>query len=113
MERSLAAIGQRIRQARTAKGLSQADLAEILSVSVPHVSDIERGQTNCSITIFAAIAESLNVSADWLLNVDTPPSKLQRQYDLENLIGDCSPEEIEVILRTTKALKLSLALLRE
>lgn len=108
MDKVLKGIGSRIRQARINEKLSQADLAEILSVSVPHISDIERGRTNCSITIFAAIDEKLNVSADWLLNVNTPPSKYYRQCDLTSLLEDCTAVEADIILNTVSSLKSAL-----
>ena len=46
MTKDLENIGARIKRARQKKRLSQADLAELLKVSVAHVSDIERGKTN-------------------------------------------------------------------
>jgi transcriptional regulator with XRE-family HTH domain len=108
MDIILKGIGARIRQARLERKLSQANLADMLSISVPYVSDIERGQTNCSVTIFAAIAEALNVSADWLLNINTASSKAHRRNDLSTLLDDCTAEETEIIIKTIKALKASL-----
>ena len=37
-------IGSRIREVRTKKGMSQAQLAEKAYISVPHVSEIECGK---------------------------------------------------------------------
>ena len=39
----LKAVGQRIKEAREAKGLTQEDLAAIVDLSPTHVSVIERG----------------------------------------------------------------------
>ena len=41
----LALIGSRIKAVRTGKGMSQADLAVKASVSLPLISNIERGKT--------------------------------------------------------------------
>lgn len=38
------ALGARIRQARLDHNMSQMDLAEACGISVPYVSDIERGR---------------------------------------------------------------------
>ncbi len=113
MNSTLIILGQRIKKARLDMKLSQAELAERLSVSVPHVSDIERGRTNCSVAIFASIAETLNVSADWLLSIDTPHSKMYRLEEIEELLADCDPDEIEAIIKTAKVLKNALISMRK
>ena len=77
MTKDLENIGARIKRARQKKRLSQADLAELLKVSVAHVSDIERGKTSCSLSILKGISEVLNISADWLLMIDSESAHIQ------------------------------------
>lgn len=60
-------IGQRIRKIRKAKGLSQEKLAEMVSISVTHMSHIETGSTKLSLEVFAALASALDCRADELL----------------------------------------------
>ena len=55
-----AAIGQRIKQARRRRGLTQERLAEVLSVSVGYISQIERGVTKISLDTLAAVSASLD-----------------------------------------------------
>ena len=55
-----AAIGQRIKQARRRRGLTQERLAEALSVSVGYISQIERGVTKISLDTLAAVSASLD-----------------------------------------------------
>lgn len=43
----LKAVGQRIKMAREAKGLTQEDLAAMVELSPTHVSVIERGIESC------------------------------------------------------------------
>ena len=43
-------IGKRVRTARCAKGMSQAQLAVALHVSSPYISHIEQGKQAMSIT---------------------------------------------------------------
>ena len=42
-------IGQRIREARIACEMSQADLAYAAGISVPHISDIELGKARMNV----------------------------------------------------------------
>ena len=60
------AVGQRIKAAREAKGLTQEGLAALVDLSPTHVSVIERGLKIPNLDSFA-IANALGVSADSLL----------------------------------------------
>ncbi len=60
-------IGQRIRQARKARGWSQGVLAKKCGISVSFMGHIERGTRIMSMDTFAAISESLGARADELL----------------------------------------------
>ena len=60
-------MGQRLRQARQARGLSLRDLSERLRVSASLISQVETGRANPSVSTLYAIASELNVSLDELL----------------------------------------------
>ncbi len=62
--------GIRIRELRKRKDLTQAKLAEELSVYSKYISKIERGST-ASIDLFVQIAEFFEVSTDYLLLGET------------------------------------------
>ena len=51
-------IGSRIREIRTSKGLSQADLAEKAKLSTPVISGIENGHSKVWLITFAKICEA-------------------------------------------------------
>jgi len=53
-------IGQRIRDARQAKGLTQSELADIIGISDKSVSALEVGRVEPSITQMQAIATALH-----------------------------------------------------
>ena len=61
------AVGQRIKAAREAKGLTQEGLAALVDLSPTHVSVIERSLKIPNLDSFVAIANALGVSADSLL----------------------------------------------
>jgi len=63
-------VGERIRQAREAKGLSQSGLARLLPTAAEgrDVSRWERGLNMPSWTNLQALAEALEVTIGWLLD---------------------------------------------
>ena len=56
-------LGDRVREQRRTRGLTQEDLAEALDLSVAYVSLIERGGRNPPYTTVVAIARALGVPA--------------------------------------------------
>ena len=101
-------IGQRIRAARTAQNLTQADLAFAIEVSDPYISDIELGKTKMNILTFCRIVETLKMSADSILRPNVPVVNQIYQQEFADLLKDCSPQEIESILKIVKEIKASL-----
>ncbi|MGI6732529.1 MAG: helix-turn-helix domain-containing protein [Anaerovoracaceae bacterium] len=64
---NLKAIGKRIKQAREAKGLTQALLAEKVNLSTSHMSAIERGVKQPKLDTFIEILNVLQVDANSIL----------------------------------------------
>jgi len=56
------ALGRVLRRARLDRGLSLRQLAELSRVSVPYLSEIERGRKEVSSEILAAVAKVLDLS---------------------------------------------------
>ena len=63
-------LGQNIKKARTAAGLTQRELADILSVTFQTVSKWESDTNEPDITTLKAIARALGVTVDYLINED-------------------------------------------
>lgn len=59
-------IGERIRQARKSRGLSQADLARRIGVSQPAIANWESGIHDPRRLTLAKLAETLEAPLDWL-----------------------------------------------
>ena len=74
-QQDLKLVGSRIKAVRISRGMSQADLAVEASVSLPLISNIERGKTGMQLETFVKVAEALQVSADYLLRPDVPEVK--------------------------------------
>ena len=68
--------GNRIRECRQLKHLTQEQAAEALSISIKHYSEIERGITGLSFDMFIKLCDLYTVSADFLFEYSravTPP----------------------------------------
>ena len=63
----LKAVGLRIKAAREAKNLTQENLAALVDLSPTHISVIQRVLKTVRLDKFVAIANALDVSADYLL----------------------------------------------
>lgn len=60
-------IGKRIKTKRIEMQLTQEKLSEIIDVSPSYVSEIERGTSISSLATITKIAQTLNVSLDYLI----------------------------------------------
>ncbi|WP_054285750.1 helix-turn-helix transcriptional regulator [Gulbenkiania mobilis] len=56
-----------MRMTRKARGLTQADLAQVLGCSQAHVSDVERGTAAASPKLAAEIAKVLGIPEEQIL----------------------------------------------
>lgn len=101
-------VGQRIRAVRLSKNMSQADLAFSAHISLPHISDIELGKKEMSITTFSRILEVLKISADEILRLDIPKVNHMYQNEFSDLLADCTPSESEAILKIAREIKTTM-----
>ena len=65
--RSTIENGLRIRKLRNDRGITLKKLANLTSISIGHLSDIERGESTLSGEKIAVIAKSLACTTDYLL----------------------------------------------
>ena len=100
-------IGQRIRKFRKAKNLSQEQLAEIVCISVTHMSHIETGNTKLSLSVFAEIAKALEVQTDDLL-FDSVSGRKTAINELSELFDSCTTRQIRIITDIVKSAKAAL-----
>lgn len=64
----LKAFGKRIRDLRTARGLSQEKLAELTGFHRTYIGMVERGERNLSLINIGKFAETLELSPSELLD---------------------------------------------
>ena len=58
----------RLKQARTAKGISQSKLAKLVGVHVTNISRYERGENKPTSAVLTKLGDALGVSADFLMS---------------------------------------------
>lgn len=92
-------IGQRIRNHRTAAGLSQEKLAELSGCHPTYIGQLERGEKNATIESIDKIATALNVSLSKLFEQLGGQDAGSRNIPLEcyEFLSAKTPEEQEHI----------------
>lgn len=63
-------FGEKVRELRIKKGLSQEELAEISGLHRTYISSLELGKRNVSLVNIYALAKALGVTPDKLLKTD-------------------------------------------
>jgi len=98
-------IGNRIKELRTAKGWTQAKLAEKSGVEPSNISHIERAATKLSLPTVVSIANALGVTLDEIAYGSLVKSNHISIKMIDDILADCSPEELKSlaeVIRTTK-----------
>ena len=95
-------IGMRVRRFRLRKGLSQEQLAELIDISVTHMSHIETGRTKLSLPVFVALSDALEVRTDELLH-DPAPENTSVLRQLAAAVSGCTPQQAQCIADIARA----------
>lgn len=98
-------IGQRIRKSRKAQGLSQEQLAEMVGISLPHMSHIETANTKLSLPVLVDIAAALGVSTDELLRDEPEHRRKEAEEDIQNVLSACDPQQAKAIAKMVRGIK--------
>lgn len=67
-------VGARIKEARLAKNMTQAELAEQLGVTYQNIGQWENGKRTPRLETLEKIAEALGISMEWFIYQDLPVS---------------------------------------
>ena len=102
-------IGSRIARLRREKGMTQTELADLLGVSQPVVSDYENGAIKLSGETIVQLARILGASADEILGLEKPARtsagaiKNRRLYRQLQSIDRLPKRDQEALARTIDA----------
>lgn len=90
-------IGDRIREVRKSKGLTQEQLAEKADMSVNFLGEIERNQKLPGLYIFTNIITALDISADYILRDVLPSGKCYVDDETIKRLEKVSPKHRKII----------------
>lgn len=86
-------IGNQIRIAREAAGLTQDRFAELVSLATKNVSDIERGVVGISVATLIRICETLSISSDSILFDEEIENDA---HGISERLSNLPPEQFEI-----------------
>ena len=90
----LTALGQKMREARKNKELTQQELSDLSHVSVKQIANIEKGKMN-------PLAKVLHISLDTLINPDVSLED-EGVNQMKMLYSSCPPEMRDTLLHHTQ-----------
>ena len=105
----LSAIAERLREARKAAGLSQGQVAKLLQMHRPTISEIEAGNRRVSAEELVKFAETYDVTVSWLLGeaaeqleMDDPRLQLAARE-----LSKLKPDDLDRLLRLLASMRNS------
>jgi transcriptional regulator with XRE-family HTH domain len=97
-------IGQRIRELRKSKDVTQRELADYLGVTPKTISFYEKGARSPNHELLVKISNFFHEPIDYLLGQDVPRGDYMR-LALEAQQAQLSSEDVELVLSVIKRLK--------
>lgn len=97
------AIGRRVKKYRTKAHITQAQLAELLNVSVSYVSQIECGITEVSLKRLEEIANIINTKLEHLVAEPIENTDISR-LEIEEIMRHWSTEQIITLIKIIRDL---------
>ena len=98
-------MGKRIREIRESKHMTQAALSELAGIEPSNLSHIERAATKVSLPTLMNIANTLEVSLDELVCGSLIRSEHIAVRQLNELLSDCTPDELQAVIEMVKVTK--------
>ncbi len=86
-------LGKRLKEARISKNYTQEQLAEEASISVEHMSALERGLKFPSIPLLVKISNILGVSTDTLLRDELESGKMYVYHEITEKMESLTPKQ--------------------
>jgi transcriptional regulator with XRE-family HTH domain len=102
-EQHVLGLSARLRQAREAAGLNQAQAAKLLGMHRPTLSNIEAEERKVSASELKQFAELYKVSTEWLLG-ETPDTNQRLKLAARKLSG-LKDKDLETVMRIVDSLR--------
>jgi len=99
------AIGARLKSAREQAGLTQGQVAKLLGLHRPSVSEMEAGRRGVSVDELATLAATYGVSVNWLLDGEAGDVSRVRYEMAARELSTMKEEDLEQLMRLLASLK--------
>ena len=96
-------LGSRIKSLRVQKGLSQDKLGELSGLNGKYLGEVERGNSNISITNLSKISDVLDVPFLSLLNIEHEQDRTELVKELHQMIDGADDSQLKIIYRVLEA----------
>lgn len=105
-------VGSRVQQARKAKKLTQAEVADRLGKAVETISNIERGASWTSLEMLESLSKLLDERVEFFFEGFSrgrpkSRSRLQLEAELATLLRDLGEDQLRVVRDLAKSLQSS------
>ena len=97
-------VGLRIKEAREARGMSQAELANSTGMAQSSIANIEAVRTNIGLAALVRVANVLGVTTDWLVGRKGP----KEDYTDEELIAEFDPAHWATLSKEEQRIRLDM-----
>ena len=103
------ALAERMREARKAAGLSQGQVAKLLQMHRPTVSEIEAGNRRVSAEELTKFAETYDVTVSWLLGETAEQLEMNdpRLQLAARELSKLKPDDLDRLLRLLASMRSS------
>jgi transcriptional regulator with XRE-family HTH domain len=96
-------LGNRIKSLRVQKGLSQDKLGELSGLNGKYLGEVERGNSNISITNLSKISDVLEVPFLSLLDIEHERNRAELVKELHRMIDGSDDAQLKIIYRLLEA----------
>lgn len=98
-------IAQKLKETRTAEGLTQEYIAKMADVNTSHISNIENNRVKVSLPTLVQMCNALNVTVDYILADEFISPKTALEQEILHELQLCNSETQKQILKIVKALQ--------
>ena len=95
---SMAAFGDRLREARSARELNQTELSKLAKLQPAAIGHFEKDRRKPSFANVGALAKALNVSSDYLLGRTSDMKGATTAFRNEENLSDADRETIQLMI---------------
>ncbi len=104
MAKSSKQLGQRIRELRKQKGLTQEQLGESSGVGAKYISQVERTGANVTLSLAESIAGGLGVDLKDLFDFNHQVEDVKLRDELISMLESAEGEKLQTLHRVIRAI---------